>query len=58
MLYCKPLIGPGQHIVGPEEGQPSWLAEAVFTESTPDEAAKKALKLYEEIQTLFESHYI
>ena len=58
MLYCKPLIGPGQHIVGPEEGQPSWLAEAVFTELTPEDAAKNALKLYEEIQTLFESHYM
>jgi len=58
MLYCKPLISPGQHIVGPEEGQPSWLAEAVFTEASPEDAAKNALKLYEEIQTLFESNYI
>ena len=58
MLYCKPLVHPGQHIVGPEEGQPSWLAEAVFTEPTPEDASKNALKLYEEIQKLFESHYI
>jgi biotin carboxylase len=58
MVYCKPLVAPGQHIVGPEEGQPSWLAEAVFTESSPEEASKNALKLYEEIQKLFESHYI
>ena len=58
MVYCEPLVIPGQHIIGPEIGQPSWLAEVVFTESSAEDASKNALKIYEEIQKLFESHYI
>jgi carnosine synthase len=58
MVYCKPLVAPNQHIIGPEEGQPSWLAEAVFLCDTPQEAASQARDLYEEIQVLFECHYL
>jgi len=58
VVYCKPLIGPDEHIVGPEEGQPSWLAEAVFLCDNPVDAANQARDMYEEIQVLFESHYL
>ena len=58
MLYCKPLVTVGEHIVGPEEGQPSWLAEAVFTTNTAEEAHSLSLTLYKEIQNLFETHYV
>lgn len=58
MVYITPYINVGEHIVGPEEGQPSWLAEALFTRSTPEEAATDALRLYEEMQEVFESFYV
>ena len=58
MLYCKSMVTAGEHIVGPEEGQPSWLAEAVFLCDTPEDAHSASLTLYTEIQTLFEKHYV
>ena len=58
MVYCIPYVSVGQHIVGPEEGQPSWLAEAVFTRNTPLEASKDAHAMYLEMQQVFEAHYV
>ena len=58
MIYCKPYVSVGEHIVGPEEGQPSWLAEAVFTRSSAKAASDDAESMYTEIQKLFESHYV
>ena len=58
MVYVKPFITPGEHIVGPEEGQPTWLAEAVFIRDTPAEAQRDAIELNEEMQGVFESHYL
>jgi carnosine synthase len=58
MVYCKSLIVPGEHIVGPDEGQPTWLAEAVFSRETAEEAHRDSLSLYNEIQTIFEQNYV
>ena len=58
MVSFVPLVQVGEHIVGPEEGQPTWLAEALFTRQTPQEAAKDAHNLYVEVQKLFEAHYV
>ena len=58
MVYFMQFVSVGEHIVGPEEGQPTWLAEALFTRDTPEEAAQDAHNLYVEIQKLFEAHYV
>ena len=58
MVYFVPFVKVGEHIVGPEEGQPTWLAEALFTRDTAEAAAKDALNLYVEVQKLFEAHYV
>jgi biotin carboxylase len=58
MIYFVPFVKPGEHIVGPEEGQPTWVAEALFTRDTPEEAARDSHDLYVEVQKLFEAHYV
>jgi carnosine synthase len=58
MVYFIPFIGVGEHIFGPEEGQPTWVAEALFMRDTPDEAARDAHNLYVEVQKLFEQYYV
>ena len=58
MIYCTPYVAVGEHIIGPEEGQPTWLAEAVFTRSSPEEASRDAQSVYHEMQKLFEQHYV
>ena len=58
MVYFVPFVKPGEHIVGPEEGQPTWLAEALFTRETAEQASKDSYNLYVEVQKLFEAHYV
>ena len=58
MVYCKPFVNVGEHIVGPEEGQPTWLAEVVFTRDRSEDAVRDAKDMYLEIQQLFENHYV
>ena len=58
ILYSKPFVFPGEHIIGPEEGQPTWLLEAVLTRHCPNEAYLDAQDLYVEVQKLFEANYV
>jgi carnosine synthase len=58
MVYCIPFVAVGEHIVGPEEGQPTWLAEVLFTRTTADQASQDSHEMYIELQKLFEEHYV
>ena len=58
MVYCRPCVSVGEHIIGPEEGQPSWLAEAVFIRKTAIQAQHDAIAIYGSIQDVFESYYV
>ncbi|KAF4682262.1 Carnosine synthase 1 [Perkinsus olseni] len=54
-----PLISEGDHIVGPEEGQPTWLADLIFKAPIKDldKVGALAIKLDKEAAVEFEKHY-
>jgi biotin carboxylase len=58
VLYVTPFVSVGEHIIGPEEGQPTWLVEVMFTRDNPHDAATDSQNLYEEIQRMFEACYV
>ena len=38
VLYCTPLMAPGQKVVGPEDGMPTWVCECMVIKPTVEEA--------------------
>ncbi|KAF4669667.1 Carnosine synthase 1 [Perkinsus chesapeaki] len=53
------LISEGEHIVGPEEGQPTWLADLIFKAPLKDlqKVGSLAIKLDKEAAQEFLKHY-
>ncbi|EER05758.1 conserved hypothetical protein [Perkinsus marinus ATCC 50983] len=49
MQFCVPMVSPGDHIVGPEEGQPCWVVDFMFTCDCPSRAAEISEMLDTEI---------
>lgn len=55
-----PLVKKGEHIVGPEEGQPTWLEDIIFKAPVEDLmlVGDLAIKLDKEAAEEFERHYV
>ncbi|KAF4694254.1 Carnosine synthase 1 [Perkinsus olseni] len=53
----RPMVAEGEKIVGPEDGQPSWLVDIIFVASNPSEATHLAAMLYREVEQECVKHY-
>jgi biotin carboxylase len=51
--FLKPAVSIGEKIIGPEDGQPSWIAELIIERDSPEEARDDVIKYMEEIQYKF-----
>ncbi|KAF4675395.1 Carnosine synthase 1, partial [Perkinsus chesapeaki] len=49
MKYCIPMVSPGDHIVGPEDGQPCWVVDFMFVCDCPSKAAEISKRLDDEL---------
>ncbi|KAF4654577.1 Carnosine synthase 1 [Perkinsus olseni] len=45
VLQLEPLVKPGEHVVGPEEGMPTWLAVIVIKDETSEMARDECQRL-------------
>mmetsp|Transcript_18702 Transcript_18702/g.62718 ORF Transcript_18702/g.62718 Transcript_18702/m.62718 type:complete len:586 (+) Transcript_18702:40-1797(+) len=55
VVYAKPLVQPGDEIVGPEEGMPTWVADIMVSKPTRAEALDFVLKLSQSLEIPIES---
>ncbi|KAF4668356.1 Carnosine synthase 1 [Perkinsus chesapeaki] len=49
IIELQPLVKGGEHIVGPQEGMPTWLAEIVVEDKTSEKAKDECQRLMEVI---------
>ncbi|KAF4678173.1 Carnosine synthase 1 [Perkinsus chesapeaki] len=54
---ARPMVAAGEKIVGPEEGQPSWLVDIIFVAPNPTEATRLAKILYRQVEIECTKHY-
>lgn len=40
VVYCRPLVEPGEKVVAIEDGMPTWIYEVLVTRPTIDDAIK------------------
>ncbi|KAF4688512.1 Carnosine synthase 1 [Perkinsus olseni] len=45
VLQLEPLVKPGEHVVGPAEGMPTWLAEIVIKDESSEKARDECQRL-------------
>jgi hypothetical protein len=59
VVCIRPRIGVGDYVVGPKDGQPSWLVEIwmVFENCSSEEAASRICVISDMIACDFESNY-
>ena len=54
VLYLFQYVNPGSFVIGPEDGQPTWICEiAIFTHQGPRAALDRVLAISREIVEAF-----
>jgi biotin carboxylase len=56
LIELRPTVTVGERVVGPEEGQPSWVCDVIIQRDSKEEAAAETLTVMGRIQTEFDKY--